>query len=190
MSRMDFPRSVSRRTASSLSAGVRPSRRTGGGPRDGAFDRDLVDLLVEALRRRMRSGKLGEPRGVALGRNAVLAGASAWTFVGDELAVIEDLAAPNTSGLLPIDCAGQAGQPSRAPGTQSLRELQVGRRFREPQVGIVDLARQVEGEMHVCGLGGLGVARSSTGAAPPASRRGTVRTEPVGGDGRLAHRVA
>lgn len=110
--------------------------------------------------------------------------------MGDELAVIEDLAAPNTSGLLPIDCAGQAGQPSRAPGTQSLRKLQVGRRFREPQVGIVDLARQVDGETHVFGVGGLGVARSSTGAAPPASRRGTVRTEPAGGDRRLAHRVA
>lgn len=34
----------------------------------------FVDLLVEALRRRMRKGKLGEPRGVALGGMLFLRG--------------------------------------------------------------------------------------------------------------------
>src|SRR5512132_2910751 len=63
--------------------------------RPGVFDRDLVDVLVTVVLGRMVWGPLGGLRGVAPRGRAVLAGPAAWPFVRDELAVIEDLAAPH-----------------------------------------------------------------------------------------------
>src|SRR5262245_23246869 len=111
--------------------------------RAGGFDRDFINVFVKALPRRMCGGRRRRRRGVAPGRDAVLAGATAWALVCDELAVIEDLAAPHASGFPPINCATEADEPSRASGTQGFRELQIRRCLREPQVGIVHLTRQV-----------------------------------------------
>ena len=77
--------------------------------RDGAFDRDLGDALVHVVLPRTVWGPGGGGGGVAPRRNAVRAGAAAGAFVGDELAVIEDLAAPHTGGLPTFERAGQAG---------------------------------------------------------------------------------
>ena len=93
----------------------------------------------------------------------------------DELAAVEDLAAPHASGLSTIDRAGQADHPSWASGTQGLRELQIRRCFREPQVGIVHLARQLDPETRTCRVGGLRSARSSTGGSPAITPRSRTR---------------
>ena len=81
--------------------------------RDGAFDRDLgfggVDRGPGGRPPGLLGGRGGGGGGVAPRRNAVLAGAAAGAFVGDELAVIEDLAAPHTGGLPTFERAGQAG---------------------------------------------------------------------------------
>ena len=78
-------------------------------------------------------------------RRAVLAGAAAWSFVGHDSAVVEDLPAPDAEWLLPVECAGQAFQPRRAVRAQRLRELEVGRSLGEPKVGTVHLTRKGEG---------------------------------------------
>jgi hypothetical protein len=74
-----------------------------------------------------------------------LAGAAAWSLVRHDSAVVEDLAAPNTEWLLPVECAGQTFQPRRAVRAQRLGELEVGRGLGEPKVGTVHLTRKGEG---------------------------------------------
>jgi len=143
--------------------------------RAGAFDRHFSNVLRNALSRRMNGGWLHGRRGVAPRRGAVLAGATAWALVRDELAVIEDLAAPHASSFPPINCAAEADEPGRASGTQGFGELQLRRCLREPQVGIVHLARQVNREAQTCRVSRLRSALSSTSGSPAITQRSCTR---------------
>lgn len=57
---------------------------------------------------------------------------------------MEDLATPDTAGLLPLDRADQAHLPGRTISAQRLGELEVRRRVSEPEIGIVHLTRQFD----------------------------------------------
>ena len=81
-----------------------------------------------------------------------LAGAAACSLVRHDSAVVEDLAAPNTEWLLPVECAGQTFQPRRAVRAQRLCELEVGWGLGEPKVGTVHLTRKGEGRASTDGL--------------------------------------
>jgi hypothetical protein len=55
---------------------------------------------------------------------------------------MEELAAPNTTRLPPLDRTGETQLLDRANTAQRLRELDVSRGLSEPEIGIVHLARQ------------------------------------------------
>jgi hypothetical protein len=65
-----------------------------------------------------------------------LPGPATWPLPRDDLAPLEDLAAPYAPGLGPLDRAGEALNPDRAIRAQGLRELKLGRSVREPQVRV------------------------------------------------------
>src|SRR3954453_11156758 len=85
----------------------------------------------------------GSVRSVAgASRRHLLAGTASWSLALDHDAAFEDLAAPDTPGLAAVEGAGQAGRPHRAVGAEALRELQLGRALGEPQLRVLDPARQ------------------------------------------------
>jgi hypothetical protein len=55
----------------------------------------------------------------------------------------EQLSAPDAPGLTPLQSSGEAEVPHGAVLAQRLGELDVGRRLGEPQLRVVDSARQV-----------------------------------------------
>jgi hypothetical protein len=59
-----------------------------------------------------------------------------------DAAVIEDLTTPDTTRLLPLYRADQAHLLRRTAGTQRLGDLEVSGGISEPEIGIVQLARQ------------------------------------------------
>lgn len=126
--------------------------------------------LARGLSSRVRQG------GAVFWRCAVLAGAAAWSLVGHDSAVVEDLAAPDAEWFAPVECAGQAFQPGRAVRAQRLRELEVGRGVGEPQVGTVHLTRKREGRASTDGWRRL--ARMPTrGVDSPRPRLGSTGHE-------------
>src|SRR3954468_6187607 len=72
----------------------------------------------------------------------LLARTASRSLAGDYDATFEDLAAPDTPGLAAVERAGQARRPHRAVGAEALRELQLGRALGEPQLRVLDPARQ------------------------------------------------
>src|SRR3954454_6517253 len=54
----------------------------------------------------------------------------------DDRTTLEDLAAPDTPGLVPLDRAGQALDAQRALPAERLRQFQLGRGVREPKVRV------------------------------------------------------
>src|SRR5690349_13416798 len=64
-------------------------------------------------------------------------------FAGDHHSVVEDLAAPDTPGFAALERPGQAGGPDRTVGAEHLCLLQVIRTFREEQIRITRMTRQI-----------------------------------------------
>ena len=60
----------------------------------------------------------------------------------DRRAALEDLAAPDAPRLAAVEGAGEAGVANRAVGAEALGELELRRRLGEPQVRVLDPARQ------------------------------------------------
>jgi len=103
--------------------------------------------------------------------------------VRDDLALVEDLAAPDAHRLVALDCTGQTSQLSGATPTQRFRMFEVARSIGEPQVGIMNLAGQVVAETRAVGNRQPGMVSTRSAA------RGTVgpaRQEP----GRLGIETA
>src|SRR3954454_8811494 len=85
----------------------------------------------------------GSVRSVAgASRRHLLAGTASRSLAGDHDAAFEDLAAPDTPRLAAVEGAGQARRPHGAVGAEALRELQLGRALGEPQLRVLDAARQ------------------------------------------------
>src|SRR5688572_25038282 len=82
-------------------------------------------------------------------RGNLLAGASPRSLPRDDRATFEDLTAPDTPGLGPVQGAGQTGVPQRTVPTEALGELQLGRALGEPQIRVLHPARQ--GAPYRCG---------------------------------------
>jgi len=72
----------------------------------------------------------------------VLARAPTRTLSGDDYSLQEQLSAPDAPGLSPLQRTGEAEIADGAVQAQRLGELDVGRRLGEPQVRVVDSARQ------------------------------------------------
>src|SRR4051794_41548688 len=72
----------------------------------------------------------------------LLAGTAPRSLARDHDAALEDLATPDTPGLAAVQCAGQAGRPHRAVGAETLGKLQLRRALGEPQLRVLDPARQ------------------------------------------------
>src|SRR3954453_4920928 len=77
-----------------------------------------------------------------LGRHLVLAGSSAGALAGDHCSLQEQLAAPHTPGLPPLECAGQTLGTDRAVLAEGLGHLDVLRGLREEQLGVLASTRQ------------------------------------------------
>src|SRR5437762_13608254 len=58
-------------------------------------------------------------------------------LVGDDPALLEDLAAPDAERFGPVDRARQARPPQRAGPAHRLGQLQIGGMLREPQLRVV-----------------------------------------------------
>src|SRR4051794_17330224 len=77
---------------------------------------------------------LGRELGVA--RHVDLAGTTAGPLTRDHGTTLEDLAAPDAPGLVPLDRAGEALDAQRAVPAERLGQLQLSRGVREPQVRV------------------------------------------------------
>src|SRR4051794_13596294 len=85
----------------------------------------------------------GSVRSVAgASRRHLLARTASRSLAGDHDATFEDLAAPDTPWLATVEGAGQARRPHGAVGAEALGELQLGRALGEPQLRVLDPARQ------------------------------------------------
>src|SRR3954466_2690883 len=85
----------------------------------------------------------GSVRSVAgVSRRHLLARTASRALARDHDAAFEDLPAPDTPGLAAVEGAGQARRPHGAVGAEALRELQLGRALGEPQLRVLDPARQ------------------------------------------------
>src|ERR1700722_12554200 len=80
-----------------------------------------------------------------LGRDdpVVLARTSPRALTGDYRPALEDLTAPYAPGLAPLDGAEQARPTRRAALAQRLCPLEFSGRLGEPQVRVLNLARQI-----------------------------------------------
>ena len=103
------------------------------------------------------------------GGGLVLAGAATRTLARDHHALEEELASPDAPGLTAFECAVEAQRPDRAVLAQRLGELHVAGRLGEPQLRVVDPARQ----QLVVDLGGLVVQlpEASASAVPSVRTR-------------------
>src|SRR3954452_21545418 len=72
----------------------------------------------------------------------LLAGTTPRTLARDDDPALEDLAAPDTPGLAAVQGGGQTGRSNRALGAEALGTLQLRRALREPQLRVLDPARQ------------------------------------------------
>src|SRR4051794_1496483 len=72
----------------------------------------------------------------------LLARAAPRSLARDHGAAFEDLAAPDAPGLAAVERAGQARRPHGAVGAEALGDLQLGRALGEPQLRVLDPARQ------------------------------------------------
>src|SRR4051812_8568738 len=77
---------------------------------------------------------LGLQLGVA--SDVDLAGTTARPLTRNHGATLEDLAAPDTPGLVPLDRAGEALDAQRAVPAERLGQFQLGRGVREPEVRV------------------------------------------------------
>src|SRR6266545_338129 len=83
----------------------------------------------------------GEPlldldRQLGVASDVDLARTAAGPLARDDRATLEDLAAPDSPGLAPLDRAGQALDAQRAVPAERLGQFQLGRGVREPQVRV------------------------------------------------------
>src|SRR4051794_17039364 len=69
-------------------------------------------------------------------RHVDLAGTATRPLARNHGTALEDLATPDTPGLVPLDRAGQALDAQRAVPAERLRQFQLGRGVREPQVRV------------------------------------------------------
>src|SRR4029450_10452202 len=68
--------------------------------------------------------------------NVDLAGTATGPLARNHGTALEDLAAPDAPGLVPLDRAGQALDAQRAVPAERLGQFQLGRGVREPQVRV------------------------------------------------------
>ena len=103
------------------------------------------------LRRRRRSSALRpvglDPINPLCATGAVLAGPTPRALERYDVAVMEDLATPDTAWFPPLYRADQAHLPHGTITAQRLRELEVRWGISEPEIGIVHLTRQFDRRM-------------------------------------------
>src|SRR5882757_5077282 len=101
--------------------------------------------MVMSCRQSDRAARLetvrGEPlfdldRKLSVASQVDLARTATGPLARDDSATLEDLAAPDTPGLVPLDRAGQALDAQRAVPAERLRQFQLGRGVREPKVRV------------------------------------------------------
>src|SRR3954449_4813978 len=85
-------------------------------------------------------GSVGSVAGAS--RRHLLSWAASRSLARDHDAAFEDLAAPDTPGLATVEGAGQARRPHGAVGAEALGKLQLCRALGEPQLRVLDPARQ------------------------------------------------
>src|SRR5690606_27404529 len=98
-------------------------------------------------RRPDRSARREGAHGPGSRRNRHLARTAAWTLARDHDSLVEDLTAPDTPRLTPIDGRAQAALADRAGRAQRLGLLELGGVLGEPEVGVGDPARQHGGDV-------------------------------------------
>jgi len=70
-------------------------------------------------------------------------------LAGDDNALIKDLATPDSPGLRSFQCGGKTGHPGRAIGAERFCLFQVTGTFREEQVRIPRVTREVFAENRI-----------------------------------------
>src|SRR5689334_10566098 len=101
----------------------------------------LSSVFISCDRSRADELTLGVAREVFLTRTAT------GPLARDDHAVVEDLAAPDTPGLGPLQSAREALDAYRAVAAERLGQLQLGRLVREPQVRVEPTARNLAADV-------------------------------------------